>query len=245
MRVALISDLHGNEVALDAVLAHIARTGVDRIACLGDTATLGPRPGAVLARLRELGCPCIEGNHDAFLRDPTLVHAYTEAPVIAESVTWCRAQLTGADFAFAATFLSHLRIDLGHGISLLLVHGSPRSNMEDMLATTAPELLDAMIAGPVAEGATVIAAGHTHVQMLRQHGGTLLVNPGSVGSPFERYVHGGVPKVMPHTEYAIVEASADGVSVQLHRLALDPAALRAAALASDFPLREFLVAQYA
>ena len=67
MRVALISDLHGNAVALEAVLRDIARVGVDRTVCLGDTATLGPSPTAVLSRLRDLQIPCIEGNHDAFL----------------------------------------------------------------------------------------------------------------------------------------------------------------------------------
>ena len=67
MRIALISDLHANEVALGAVLADIKRVGVDRIICLGDVATLGPHPESVLQTLRDLGCPCIQGNHDAFL----------------------------------------------------------------------------------------------------------------------------------------------------------------------------------
>lgn len=67
MRVALISDIHANEVALQAVLDDIARVGVDQIVCLGDVATLGPRPGATIQTLRDLACPCIQGNHDAFL----------------------------------------------------------------------------------------------------------------------------------------------------------------------------------
>jgi hypothetical protein len=62
MRVALISDLHGNALALDAVLQDIARVGVDHTVCLGDTATLGPSPTAVLSRLRDLRIPCIEAG---------------------------------------------------------------------------------------------------------------------------------------------------------------------------------------
>ncbi|MEO6600819.1 MAG: metallophosphoesterase family protein, partial [Polyangiaceae bacterium] len=69
MRVALISDLHGNELAFNAVLADIARQGVDQIICLGDVATLGPRPRDVLGRLAELRCVCILGNHDEFMLD--------------------------------------------------------------------------------------------------------------------------------------------------------------------------------
>ena len=50
-----------------------------------------------------------------------------------------------------------------------------------------------------------MAGGHTHLQMVRQHRGTLLVNPGSLGLPFESYAQGGPPKILPHAEYAIVE----------------------------------------
>ncbi len=74
MRIALISDIHANEVALGAVLDDIERTGVDRVVCLGDVATLGPRPESVLDRIRQMDCPCIMGNHDAFLLDPELIH---------------------------------------------------------------------------------------------------------------------------------------------------------------------------
>jgi len=76
MRVALISDLHGNATALRAALRDIDQVGVDRTVCLGDTATLGASPVEVLGTLRDLGIPCIEGNHDAFLLDPQLVATY-------------------------------------------------------------------------------------------------------------------------------------------------------------------------
>jgi hypothetical protein len=54
--------------------------------CLGDTATLGPRPSAVLATLRERAIPCVQGNHDAFLLDEALVRQYTEAPIIVQAI---------------------------------------------------------------------------------------------------------------------------------------------------------------
>jgi len=91
----------------------------------------------------------------------------------------------------------------------------------------------------------VLAGGHTHVQMLRQHRGSLLVNPGSVGLPFREYVGGGVPTILDHAEYATVEVRDGVVSVQLHRVPLDRTELRRAA--SDCPkgLRGFLRQQYA
>jgi predicted phosphodiesterase len=262
MRVALISDLHGNEVSLQAVLTDIARAGVDQIVCLGDTATLGPRPQAVLARLRDLGCPCILGNHDAFLLEPDLLRSYNETPVIVAAVDWCRDHLSAEDLGFLATFVPRLELTLEGGACLSLFHGSPRSHMEDLLCTTPPDTLDQMLglggqdAPPrtgvpkpvcrlgVETGSTIHAGGHTHVQMLRQHRGMLVVNPGSVGMPFERYVGGGPPTILPHAEWACVDAGAAQLSVSLHRVAVDPAALRRAALASDNPLAPMLASQY-
>lgn len=242
MRVALISDLHANEVALRAVLDDIARVGVDQIICLGDVATLGPRPGAIIQTLRELGCPCIQGNHDAFLLDPGLIHTYTEAPVVVEAVDWCRAQLSGEALAFVRTFRPHLEIALDGRSTLLLFHGSPRSHMEDLLATTPPDELDRLLAG---HRATVMAGGHTHIQMLRQHRGTLLVNPGSVGLPFKEYVGGQTPTLLDHAEYATVESTDGAVTVALRRVPVDRRALRDAVTASDNPLRGMLLQQYA
>jgi putative phosphoesterase len=238
MKVALISDLHGNELALAAVLDAIADAGADRIICLGDTATLGPRPREVLDALRTSNIPCILGNHDEFLLDPPLIRSYTEAPIVVDAVDWCRAELSETDLAFVRGFVRDLEIDLGDGARLLLFHGSPRSNMEDLLATTPADQLDTALDG---RRATVMAGGHTHLQMLRQHRGALLVNPGSVGLPFLEPPAGKPPTILAHAEYAIVAAG----GVSLHRVALPRAALRAQAESCRHPLRGALAAQYA
>jgi putative phosphoesterase len=241
MKIALISDLHGNEVALAATLASIRRGGADQIVCLGDVATLGVRPGAVLQTLRDLGCLCIMGNHDEFLLEPEMVKGYNEAPIIAAAVDWCRDRLGPQELAFVRGFQRKAEIPLEGSAKLLVFHGSPRSHMEDLLATTPPEELDRLLDG---QGATVMAGGHTHVQMLRQHHGMLLVNPGSVGMPFRDYVGGKVPRIMPHAEYAVVEAAGGGVNVQLHRVPLDRAALQASVRDSDNPLAAGLLQEW-
>jgi putative phosphoesterase len=242
MKVALISDLHGNEVALAAVLDSIRRSGADQIVCLGDTATLGVRPGWVLQALRELGCRCIMGNHDEFLLEPEMVAGYNEAPVIAAAVDWCRERLGAEELAFVRTFERKAELELGAAGKLLVFHGSPRSHMEDLLATTPPEELDQALDGHTA---TVLAGGHTHVQMLRQHHGMLLVNPGSVGMPFRDYVGGRAPRLLAHAEYATVEARGKEVSVGLHRVELDRRALRASVEGSDNPLAPSLLQEWA
>lgn len=241
MRIALISDLHGNALGLDAVLADIERRGADRIVCLGDVATLGPRPAEVLARLRELGCACILGNHDEFLLDPSLVAAYTKAPIIGESIEWARARLRPEDVDYVRSFERCLRIELEGEASLLAFHGTPDSNVTDLLATTPALDVDEMLAG---QHANVMTAGHTHIQMLRQHRGTLIVNPGSVGMPFQEYVGGKPPHILPFAEYAIVDSSARNISVSLQRIALDTRELAAAARAVDNPMSSWLASMY-
>jgi putative phosphoesterase len=242
MRIALISDIHGNDVALKAVVDEVERVGVDQIICLGDVATLGPCPGDVINRLRELGCPRIMGNHDAFLLDPELIHTYTEAPIIVEAVDWCRSHVSREDLEFVRTFEPRLEIPLDDQIILLCYHGSPRSHMEDLLCTTPPDELDRLLAG---HEATVLAGGHTHIQMLRQHRGMLIVNPGSVGAPFREFVSGAQPTLMDHVEYALVGAHGGAVSVEVRRLPLDKPAVRKTLAASDNPLSPWLLQQYA
>ena len=237
MRLALISDLHANELALEAVLADARGAGYDQLICLGDVATLGPRPDAVLARLRDLGCACILGNHDEFMLDPALIHSYSESPLIVASVGATRDGLTADALTFIRTFERTLTLD-----DVFLYHGTPRSNMEDLLATTAPERVDEMLGG---KRASVLAGGHTHLQMFRQHHGMSIVNVGSLGMPFREYAAGGPPVIMPSAEYAIVDARREGVSVDLRRVALDPHALASQVDGWDNPLAAPLRASYA
>jgi predicted phosphodiesterase len=124
----------------------------------------------------------------------------------------------------------------------MLFHGSPSSNTVDLLADTAPATFDAQLG---AERATVMAGGHTHLQMLRQHRGTLVVNPGSVGAPFREFANGGLPTILPHAEYASIEARGGEVGVTLHRVALDRRDLERAALATRNPMRPFFASVYA
>jgi predicted phosphodiesterase len=159
-----------------------------------------------------------------------------------DAVAWCRAQLPNDAVELIRTFHSSFELQLDDKNRLFLFHGSPQSNVVDLLATTAADDLDSMLAG---HRAAVMAGGHTHIQMLRQHRGILVVNPGSVGIPFEEYVGGGAPVVLPHAEYAMVEAAEGAVSVHLYRVPLDKAELRRAALSVDNPICASLAQMYA
>jgi putative phosphoesterase len=236
VRIALVSDLHGNELAFDAVLADARNAGFDELVCLGDVATLGPRPQAVLARLRDLRCRCVLGNHDEFMLDAALIHSYSESALIVSSVDATRAVLTAAEMDFIRTFERTIALE-----GMFLYHGSPRSNMEDLLATTPAAQLDEMLQG---RQALVLAGGHTHLQMLRQHRGMLLVNTGSLGMPFREHASNGPPVILPHAEYAIVDIRGAAASVDLRRVPLDRRALAAQVEGWDNPLAAPLRASY-
>lgn len=241
MRIALISDIHANALALEAVLADIAQTGVDNIFCLGDVATLGPDPRAVIDILRDRRIPCVMGNHDEFLLVPDMLPDYNQSPVIMAAVDWCRDLLRPEDLEFVRGFQREIGIPAGRDSSLLLFHGSPRSHMEMILASTPAAELDTILGGRMA---TVMVGGHTHIQMLRQHKGQWIVNAGSVGMPFREDVTTGPPQVLDHAEYATVEVRHGVLRVELNRVALSRKALHDAAAASACPMSEMLIAQY-
>lgn len=237
MRLALISDLHGNDLALERVLADARDAGYDQLVCLGDVATLGPRPTDVLARLRDLGCACLLGNHDEFMLAPELVETYSPLPVLRASVHETRTHLSADDIAFIRTF--HRTLAIGDAF---LYHGTPRSNIEDLLVSTPDTTVDEMLDG---HRAKVFAGGHTHLQMARPHHGALVVNTGSVGAPFREYAHNGPPVILSHAEYAIIELDAAHTRVDLRRVELDRRALHASVDGWDNPLAPSLRAMYA
>src|SRR5918911_3132157 len=126
MRVAIIADIHGNRVALDAVLAELGGEHIDQLVCLGDVAATGPQPREALDRLRELGCPVVMGNADASLLDPTRPETADEVGRrIADISHWCAAQLSPADRERVRAFPPTLELPLGGGRTLLCFHGSP------------------------------------------------------------------------------------------------------------------------
>lgn len=231
MRIALISDIHGNFVALETVLADIAREAPDQIVCLGDVAADGPQPRQVLARLHALACPVVQGNTDEWLLNPQLHDVADDFwRIINDIEMWGVAQLSAEDRAFLQTFQRTVEIPLGAGKALLCYHGSPGSNEDQILATTPDEKLESMVSG---YGATVLAGGHTHVPMLRRYRDKLLVNPGSVGMLFIR--QGETTYNPPWSEYALIDHSNDHLHIELRQVPLDVEAVRQAALNSDMP----------
>lgn len=237
-RVAVISDIHGNGVALDAVLADWSRRGGGRVVCLGDATGGGPQPSQVLSRLRELDCRLIRGNADDWLLSglPN-ASADADSQALAEIIAWAQERLSGEDRAFLSALPRTLEIALDRTVRLAAFHGTPRGTTERLLHTMADSVLAERL-GDATAG--VLAGGHTHLQGARGHRGALLLNPGSVGvpvrsEPIEHWLPQDAEWLPAHAEYALVESEHGALAVTLLRVPVDRDALRRAAERSGMP----------
>ncbi|HEX4208281.1 MAG TPA: metallophosphoesterase family protein [Ktedonobacteraceae bacterium] len=219
MRIALLADIHGNLVALETVLHEVAMESVDRIICLGDVAALGPQPHEAIDRVRQLQCPVILGNTDAWLLSPSGAKT-SDSETLRTITSWCAEQLIPEDRSYLQTFSPLLEFPLDEGRTVLWYHGSPRS-FDDVIAATTPDVVvEQMLAG---FAATVMVGGHTHIQMIRRYKDAYLVNVGSVGLPG---VNAGSPALPDNhhvhwAEYALLSIEAGRLSIDLRRTPLD------------------------
>lgn len=241
MRVAVISDMHGNCVGLDAVLADLRAHPADRIVCLGDAVQGGPQPAETVARLRDLGCPVVMGNADAWM----LTGEETGAEVTSERQLtirqWSLAQLSEADQAFIAGFQPTVELELGGDQRLLCFHGSPHS-FDDLIFPETEEEEFQRLLGPFA--AFVLTGGHTHLQQIRRLDDTFFFNPGSVGFAYNRRLPEARFHADPWAEYAVLSAEGGRLGLEFRRVPLDPAELIRVTLASGMPYAESVASRY-
>jgi predicted phosphodiesterase len=233
MRLGLISDLHGNLPALEAVLAELERDGVERIVCLGDVA-VGPRPSETLNRVRTLGCPVVMGNWDAAFVGQLPAANDELSQLLNEINIWWRDQLSDEDLEFTRTFVPTLELELD-GTGALCFHGSPRSYDDWLFATTPDDEVEAML-DP--RRPPLLVGGHTHIQLARRFDRSLIVNPGSVGLPFLDSWPKRV-RIAPWAEYAVVEAGEGRLQVDLRRAPFDVASYLEQSRASGMPHAEW------
>ncbi len=178
MRLAVVSDVHGNLPALDAVIADLATRRVDRIVNLGDCVSGPLWPRATLERLRALDWPTVRGNHDRMVG--------LDAPAsLSRTDAFARADLDDD----GCRWLAGLPAQLDLSTRMVAFHGCPRDDdaylLEDVtggrLTPAAPATVAGRLAGTTAR---LLLCGHSHLaSVLRLPDGRWIVNPGSVGCP--------------------------------------------------------------
>lgn len=232
MTTALISDIHGNFVALDTVLAAIAPLTVDRVLCLGDIAASGPQPVAVIERLRDENIICVQGRTDAWLLNPPHRDTQTRTGVIDR---WCADRIGPEHRDFLAAMPPVTWFEFAPPHKLFAFHGAPNNNREKLQPSTSMETLREWLL-PYRQ-ASVFACGSTHQQYVMTLGSSYIISPGSVGAPI---VHGADGPFKPaYAEYALVDFAGATAQVTLRRVPLDIDAVRAAAYDARMPNGEW------
>jgi putative phosphoesterase len=241
MRIAVISDMHGNCLALDKALGDIEQQRVDQIVCLGDAIQGGPQPAQTVQRLRELGCPVVMGNADAWLltAEETGAEKTTEQQLRVRE--WSLAQLSAQDKEFIEGFQPTVEIGLDGGRKLLCFHGSPGS-FDDIIL---PETPEETVMGWLGQYAgAVMCGGHTHLQQVRRITDRFFFNPGSIGLVYDRHQPEEGFRLDPWAEYAILTSAGEQVSLEFRRVPYDVADLVRVYQQSGRPGAETMIGQY-
>ncbi|MHB8621032.1 MAG: metallophosphoesterase family protein [Chloroflexota bacterium] len=208
MRIAALSDVHGNLAALEAVLADIEDTKPDRIVVAGDLVALGPQPTETLARLMAIpNVVAIRGNTERYLADPDEAPRRTGSPDYSEdwiaSFWWTRQRLAPDELRALETLPILAQID-----DCLVVHGSLSGDEEGLL----PEV-ESVRQREKADWARLLICGHTHRPFFKQLDGVMVVNDGSVGWPLDGD---------PRPSYAIIDHEPnEGAEVSIRRVDYD------------------------
>ncbi|MDQ2998453.1 MAG: metallophosphatase family protein [Chloroflexota bacterium] len=243
MKIALLSDIHGNALALDAVLADIQqRGGVDSYWILGDLVALGPDPVGVLERLNMLpDVSYVRGNTDRYVVSPdrpppTLADVRANPsllPILVEvagSFAWTQGAITIAGWL---PWLKDLPLErtiiLPDGTQVLGVHAAPgRDDGDGITPEMSDTTIQVMLQGCMAN---VVCVGHTHRPMNRQIGRWHVINLGSVSNP---------PPTDWRASYVLLEASETGYDLEHYRVDYDRAAVIRALDAVGHPGAAFI-----
>ena len=188
MKIAVISDIHGNMEALEAVMQDIEARNCDKIFVLGDYAMAGPEPACAveyfMKRAEDTRFTLIQGNTDLMIADYT-DELYTmlrnKAPIMAEALKNDVQILNPIEKDFLKNLPIQKEIKAG-GVKFLLVHGSPRKNNEDILPDTPISEVEKMLENVEAD---VVLCGHTHIPCgFQTESKKTVVNAGSIGRTF-------------------------------------------------------------
>ncbi|MGA0611471.1 metallophosphoesterase family protein [Caldimonas sp. KR1-144] len=228
MRIAVVSDIHGNLPALEAVHAAIEAAGVDLIVNLGDIASGPLWPAETIDWLMARDWPTIAGNHERQVLAP-------DRSLMSASDAYAAARLNETHRAWLASLPPTCRLD----VEVWCCHGTPKSDLHYLMETVTPNHrrsvdsgLRAASAAELSErlgdwqrGPALVLCGHTHVAHVAQvPGGPLVVNPGSVGLQAYDDIH-PMPHVVqagsPHARWALLERSAAGWQAALQATTYD------------------------
>lgn len=173
-KIVLISDIHSNLEAFEAVLEEIKKSKVKKIFCLGDIVGYGASPNECINLIRKNRIKSIIGNHDYEAIKLQSIEWFN--PIAKEAILWTHKQLTEENKKFLKNLPTYLEFE-----NMYLVHGSPRNHIYEYIFPDTDEYdlkeFFIIVKKPV------IALGHTHIQFIKKLNKKIIINPGSVGQP--------------------------------------------------------------
>ncbi len=247
MRLAILSDIHGNAYALDIVLADLEKYPADGMVCLGDAIQGGCQPHETVMRLRSLAIPIVMGNADAWLlsgdeeiRGPEQITSaeFRKMQAVRE---WSLSKLSDQDRAFIQSFQPTLTIPLSDTKKLLCYHGTPASYDEVLLPDTPYETFLNALGG---DAGFMYCGGHTHVQFMRRVRDTFHFNPGSVGRAYNHHQPDDDFHNDAIAEYAVLTVEGERVALEFRRVPYDVNGVIENYRASGRPFADEMIKQY-
>ncbi len=226
--VAVITDIHANLPALEAVLERIEELGIERVYCGGDLVGYGPHPNEVCALIEERGIPTIYGNYDyAIARDlEDCGCAYAtqhERELGQRSVDWTLAHTDQRSKDFMRELPFDLRFERRRQHVSTSCTGRRARSTSTCSRTSRHRCTSA---SPRAEEADTLVFGHTHKPWMREYGGVLFVNCGSVGKPKDGD---------PRAAFAVLRLHGAGVDARIERVEYDAKAVAREVAAAGLP----------
>jgi putative phosphoesterase len=229
MKLAFISDIHGNRIALEAVLKDVKEKGADQIIILGDLCFRGPEPKKSLDLVRELHAQVIKGNADEWvvrgIRQGEVPDAALE--IMQQEREWTLSQLNQEDVDYLNNLPTEMYVNYrDHKVHAF--HATPTS----LFPIVSPEdSEERLLENLIKKDADIYIYGHIHRSYIRYVQGKCVINTGSVGMPFD-----GIPQA----SYAFVQLEKESMKTSIVRVKYDVEKCIQILKESDYPNKQFL-----
>lgn len=231
MRIAIISDIHGNLPALINVLDDIQAREIQQVYCLGDLTDFAPWPNECIHLIKTLNIPCIQGNHDQWIAEDSAIvslahHSPEEARAREIAINHSKAIVTGDNKIFLGELPFQIRLDYRIGNKhwqILLVHAHPDSNNQHLYEDEPDETFALLLER---EQADALIMGHTHYSFIKAIDSKWAINCGSVGRSKE---------TNRDASYLIIEICKDRIVPEIIQLDFNKSSVRNAIKDSDIP----------
>lgn len=193
MKIAAISDIHGNIYSLMKVLEDIDEQKVDLVVCLGDLVGYGPHPNEVVSLIKRREMPCIKGNYDASVVDGAFTFI-RDTSINSFALPWASEEVRASNKFYLSQLPTELNYDI-NGVKIKFTHGSPAQINEYLFedGENTKKVMESL-------EEDVLVCAHTHIPSYKKFGDKLFINTGSVGKP----------KIgRPNATYVLIEIKED------------------------------------